>query len=1041
MKPGDKVRIIANPSRIGILTDEYDGPPNRRRMLVHFLDGDEDFILEGSLEKVVGDALRPYTLIEQGRYGNVNDLRGAITYYRLSGRLANLIYSLNTTNTEFYAYQFKPVLQLLDSPCRGLLIADEVGLGKTIEAGLIWTELRARMDARRLLVLCPAMLREKWQDELSNRFGIRADICDAKDLVRRIKKSEHHGREEFALIASQQGLRPPKKWEDGEKSGNAAAQLASYLRSKELDDPLFDLIIVDEAHYLRNPLTQTHKLGRLLRPVCENLLLLSATPIQLRSDDLFHLLNLLDEDAFPYVHSFAETLEANAPVVQLRDRLLREPITRDTFLEALEESLVQRIFQDNSQLKHLASHPPADEELATPQGRSRIADRLDRVNPLAKVFTRTRKRDVQEMRVIRHASAVKASMTPVEEDFYLAVTNGVREFCEGMNISTGFLLTIPQRQMASCMPAACRAWLEKLDPKARAEDLHETVYEAFGSSESEGVANEREGLGTLLTRLTSITQEIGDFDQLKDNDTKYERFRSHLLKYWRENPGKKVVLFSFYRETLRYLWERLEEDGVPSIIVQGGMDKHEAIRKFTEPHGPDILLSTEVTAEGVDLQFSSLLINYDLPWNPMRIEQRIGRIDRIGQEAERILIWNFLYEGSIDERIYDRLLDRLNIFEQALGSIEAILGDQIRTLGYELLSHKLTPEEEAERIEQTALAVETLNRTTEQLERDATQLIAHGDYIQNQVKAAQEIGRYVTGEDLFVYIHDFLSSQYEGTRFVQIGDTERLFEVELSVKAKVDFRQFLESHELVGKTRILAHERPRLLFENQVAAGRYDVEVISQYHPLVRFVSESLKTRGKSGGYFPVTATKISRLHTGKVAEGIYVYAIARWSVSGARDIERLEYCVKNRDTGEWLDSATAESLVNLTGMEGRDWPGAATVLEHGNIARLYDRCVESLEEGFEIFKGDIERENNDRIHLMINTLERHRKNQRDKLRERIRQAEESGSERKKRLIPAIKGQIKKLDRKIDEKIAYLRGKQVIEASYSNVSGGVIRVY
>jgi len=1009
-------------------------------VLVRFLDGDDEFILEGSLEKVEGDALRPYTLIKQGRYGNVNALRGAITYYRLSGRLANLIYSLNTTNTEFYAYQFKPVLHFLDSPCRGLLIADEVGLGKTIEAGLIWTELRARMDARRLLVLCPAMLREKWQDELNNRFGIRADICDAKDLLWRLKQGEKHGQNEFAIIASQQGLRPPKKWEDGEKSGNAAAQLASYLRSKELDEPLFDLIIVDEAHYLSNPRTQTHKLGRLLRPVCENLLLLSATPIQLRSDDLFYLLNLLDEDAFPFVHSFDETIEANAPVVQLRDRLLRESITRETFLQAINEALVHRIFQDNAQLKHFASHPPTDEELATPQGRSRVADRLDRVNPLAKVIIRTRKRDVQEMRVIRHASAVKASMTPVEEDFYHAVTNGVREFCEGMDISSGFLLTIPQRQMASCMPAACRAWLEKLDQEARAEDVYETVYEAFGSSVSESMVNKNEGFGTLLAQLISIAQKIGEFNQLKNNDTKYERFRSHLLNYWRENPGKKVVLFSFYRETLRYLRERLEEDGVPAIIVQGGMDKHEAIRKFAESQGPDILLSTEVAAEGVDLQFSSLLINYDLPWNPMRIEQRIGRIDRIGQEAERILIWNFLYEGSIDERIYERLLARLNIFKQALGSIEAILGDQIRTLGYELLSHKLTPEEEAERIDQTALAIETMNRTTEQLERDATKLIAHGDYIQNQVKAAQEIGRYVSGEDLFVYIHDYLLSQYEGTRFVQIGDTERLYEVELSVKAKIDFRQFLERHELQGKTRILAHAKPRLLFENRAAVSRYDIEVISQYHPLVRFVSESLKARGRSGGYFPVTATRISRLHAGRVAEGIYVYAVARWSVSGARDIERLEYCVINRDTGEWLDSVLAESLVNLAGMEGRDWPGAATVLEHGNIAQLYDRCVESLEEGFEIFKGDIERENNDRIQLMINTLKRHRKNQRDKFLARIREAEESGSEQKKRMIPAIRGQIKKLDRKIDEKIVYLRERQVIEACYSNVSGGVILV-
>ena len=93
-------------------------------------------------------------------------------------------------------------------------------------------------------------------------------------------------------------------------------------------------------------------------------------------------------------------------------------------------------------------------------------------------------------------------------------------------------------------------------------------------------------------------------------------------------------------------------------MLHGGMDKHGVLRHFESTEGPDILISSEVASEGVDLQFSSLLINYDLPWNPARIEQRIGRIDRIGQEAEKILIWNFIYTHTIDERIYDRLLER-----------------------------------------------------------------------------------------------------------------------------------------------------------------------------------------------------------------------------------------------------------------------------------------------------------------------------------------------------------------------------------------------
>src|SRR5690606_10948814 len=115
------------------------------------------------------DSLRlsPLDMLESRRLGRPIDLRRTLTHVKLSGRLANVIYSMEATNTDFYAYQFKPVLKILESPSNGILIADEVGLGKTIEAGLIWTELRSRFDMRRLLVLCPAALREKWRRELS----------------------------------------------------------------------------------------------------------------------------------------------------------------------------------------------------------------------------------------------------------------------------------------------------------------------------------------------------------------------------------------------------------------------------------------------------------------------------------------------------------------------------------------------------------------------------------------------------------------------------------------------------------------------------------------------------------------------------------------------------------------------------------------------------------------------------------------------------------------------------------------------------------
>src|SRR5207249_894614 len=139
----------------------------------------------------------------------------------------------------------------------------------------------------------------------SDRFGVHADIVDAQELYRKLETSRKRPQDAFALIASVQGLRPPKGWNDkDEPSKSGAAKLARFLDDAELEEPLLDMVIVDEAHYLRNQETQTHRLGSLLRPVTHSMVMLSATPVQLHNRDLFNLLHLLDEDAFPFEHSF-----------------------------------------------------------------------------------------------------------------------------------------------------------------------------------------------------------------------------------------------------------------------------------------------------------------------------------------------------------------------------------------------------------------------------------------------------------------------------------------------------------------------------------------------------------------------------------------------------------------------------------------------------------------------------------------------------------------------------------------------------------------
>lgn len=1037
MQPGDKVRLIANPGRVGILGSETDGPPHRLRLLVNFLDGDEQFVLAGALEKVEKESLGPYDLMLRGRYGRASDLRGAITYYRLSGKLANLIYSLNTTNTQFLAYQFKPVLQFLDSPSNGILIADEVGLGKTIEAGLIWTELRARQDARRLLVICPAMLREKWKRELSDRFGVHAEIVDAQELHSKLEAARQRPQDAFALIASLQGTRPPKGWNDrDEPSQSATAKLARFLEDAELDEPLVDLVVIDEAHYLRNQETQTHRFGTLLRPVTHSMVMLSATPIQLRNRDLFNLLHLLDEDAFPFEYSFDQSLAANAPIVLLRDRVLNSTVTQAEFIEALDDALAERFFDDNEQLEFLRANPPSDDTLASPRGRSEIADQLDRINPLTKVVTRTLKRDVQENRVERLPKVIKATMSSVEVAFYDQVTERVREFCEELEIGEGFMLTIPQRQMASCMAAACQGWIDKVG-KGTNDEMAETVYEIYGDEDAPA---ERANLGTLLRELVSIARSVGNYQALFDNDTKYQSLVKNLRNYWSKYPGKKVVLFSFYRNTLYYLAKRLKSDGFESVVVHGGMDKQEALDRFERPAGPNILLSSEVAAEGVDLQFSSLVVNYDLPWNPAKIEQRIGRIDRIGQEESQILIWNLVYEDTVDDRVYERLLERLTTFRQALGSMEAVLGDEIRELGYELLSHKLTPQQELDRINRTSVTIETNSRQQEMLEAEATHLIAHGEFIQNKVKAARELGRYIRGDDLLAYVKDFLDRSYPGTRLLATNGNPMEMRLELSTEGRVHFNEFLQANRLFGRTAILSTSPPALLFDNKLGKTKRGVEKVTQDHPLVRFVAEKLKAAGSGPGYFPVSAVEVIANTTTSQPAGIYVYFVMRWSVSGSRDIERLEYLVKGLDSSLLIDGDAAELMVNTAALEGRDWLGANMHVDAQQAASLQDSCRAELEERFREFASAQKREDADRIRLMVRSLEHHLENKKRKSHELIARYSASGDAKRMRMIPAERGRLKKEMQRVEGRIAELRLKEDLKAHDSAVSGGVIRV-
>jgi len=1027
VEPGTRVRIRSDPSRIGVLSGKRRERAGHIKYQVVFSD-EYSWVLKSNLIAVKDVSDHPVELLRQGDFGRAADLRANLTHIRLDGRLADLIYSMETTNTDFYAYQFKPVLNFLDSPSGGLLIADEVGLGKTIEAGLIWTELRSRFDARRVAVVCPAMLREKWRDELRLRFGVDAQICNAKEALRQFQEYAAGERQDIAIVGSLQGWRPRRGWDKEDAPEYSGSKLSKMFWDHAYDNPLLDLLIVDEAHYLRNPESMTAHLGQLMRRVADHIVLLSATPLHLKSADLFHLLNLIDADTFNRVDQFDNVLQANEPILKAREVILRGGVDPKEILDLLKEARAHPLLTKSRQLSGICDELSGAPDLADRELRADLAGRLERMNLLGRAVSRTRKMEVLEWSVQRKVYAESLPLAPEERDFYTQITDLVRKYCEERAAHEGFLLVTPQRQMSSSMPAALAAWKDK------AEEWAASASEDFGGLEQE-VAKP----GPLVARLMEDASKFGDYETLYRADSKYRRLVQQLSAYFTENPGEKVVLFAYFRPTLKYLSKRLRDDGIDNIVLMGGSgNKYEIMQQFEQVDGSCVLLASEVATEGVDLQFCRVLINYDLPWNPMKVEQRIGRIDRLGQKSPSISVWNLFYRDTIDERIYSRLYQRLKIFEQALGGLDAVLGDEIQSMTMELLSAHMTPEQEQERINQTAQALANRLQQEQKLESEAVNLIAHGDYILNQVRAAKDLSRHISSRDLLIYVRDFLKRDYQGSDFVQLKEDKPVYDVSLAQDGRTALGRFIQENRLHGRTQLASSHKPiECEFSSKVSVRRHPrKEIINQFHPLIRFVSKEIRARDQS--FYPTVSVSLVQREIPEINGGTYVFAVDKWSVGGLRDIEKLHFsAIRLEDSGEWLSASDAERLVTRAAQAGTDWHAAEELIDLEDAASSADRLLETAERAYQEFVQRTENENNDRADIQHQSARTHLATQEETLQRVAAGHREKG---RNSLAVATEGKLEKLRNRVNERLTAIDGSRHVTHHRKEASLGLIQV-
>ena len=967
-------------------------------------------------------------LLAAGRFGGPIDLRRMLTLAKVKGDLTNVFYSMEASNTDFYPHQFKPVLKFIESTVGRLLIADEVGLGKTIESIYIWKELQAREDARRLLIIVPAMLREKWRDDLRQRFSISAEIVGARELLEKVESFAQRGlNHTFSLITSLEGLRTPADFHHESNTSYQAAFARLLDRNTATDDlALFDLAIIDEAHYLRNPKTASNRLGRLVRDASRHLVLLTATPIQMETGNLYQLLRLVDEDQFYQAELFEEILHANAPIIRALRFLWRVPPETDSARGAVAAALENPYFSDDAVLARVATGISGLSK--DPGARVRLGRLLESRSLLGQYMTRSRKREVLERRVERSAQVLHVSFHALERLLYDTVTQRIRERISETQGTAAFVLCMRQRQMASCLVAAFESW-DNLDL------IKEMMWEDIGPSVGgdDGPLMDDIASGELLSKSTVGSVDVAALETV---DSKYRELLGFLRRELADRPSEKIVIFSFFRGTLGYLQRRLGRDGVRTAVIMGGMgdDKHEVLRRFSTAAGPSVLLSSEVGSEGIDLQFCRIVVNYDLPWNPMRVEQRIGRLDRLGQRAEKISIVNLALEDTIEDRILLRLYERIEIFRYSIGDLEEILGEVTEQLMLRLLGPTLTDEQRENLAEESVIAILNRRKEQERLERDAVNLIGFTDHILDSIRDTRDQGRWLSGDELMSLVDDFFEREYPGTRIDRRSGRSCAARVSLSSEARSALDSFVKAERPAETTR-LHQATATCVFDPRQSAGVDGlVERIDTTHPLIQWICQCLVDDPDK--VYPVSAVDLPRART-KVRPGMYAFVAHHWEFTGVRARRVLGFRVAALERDYVLDAESSEKLVVTASRYGSKVPNVRYAVGDFDVMTGIDRCEEALNREYAELAEDFEAENEQRCNAQEASARRFSERRTYDLEERLRRFMERGQ---LKVIPMTEGLIRRERAQLAERMKKVGERRCIDATMEPLALGIIRV-
>ena len=768
-------------------------------------------------------------------------------------------------------------MKLIRSDRPRLLIADEVGVGKTIEAGLIIKELRARMNLSSVLIICPKALvaERKWFLEMK-RFDEHFTALDGRLLQHCLKETHLEGEwpDQYA-----KAILPFSLFDSDLVLGRNSKEQGLL----KLDPPpKFDLVIVDEAHHIRNSETYLHQGIRYFCDNAEAVLFLSATPVQLGSKDLYTLLNVLRPDLVIDHASFeqmaAPNRHINTAVQHCRTAVPGWQHDARASLDEVAQTEWGRLFlRESPTFQTIYDRLHADSVTDTDRvGMTRAIEELYTFSPL---INRTRRRDIGQF-TTRKPETLAIEFTPAQKrlhDELLDVVARILVFCHGAQ-NVKFMMTTIRRQAASCIYGLAPLLQDTLNGKLDRLELMEV-----GDSDADVDCT---FVDQVRTDILAVLEQARNLDS---HDPKVETFVK-VLAGKSKLTNNKALVFSSFRHTLAYLAQHTQRTGLRYGLIHGDVPDEERAdlrRRFALPkmdaESLDVLLSSEVGCEGLDFQFCDFLINYDLPWNPMRIEQRIGRIDRYGQKSPTIAIVNFVTPGTVDADIYQRCLLRIGVFQHAIGGNEEILGEITKELHDIAENFNLTPEELDHRLRQ--LADNGIRRIREEQELESKQAELFGLNVPNQswrqeIEAAESY--WLSAPAIQRCVSSYLSSRL-GTETEPLLGEKAIQTLRLSQEARVkllaDFKRLPRSSEMVAREweKWLKGGEPNLTitFDQETAAENPKAVHFSVLHPLVR--QAALHRQLDESVYVSLGVT------SAVIPPGDYRFAVYRWKKQGVK--------------------------------------------------------------------------------------------------------------------------------------------------------------